>query len=175
MIVVEGPDGAGKSTLVSRLKEDLALEQIPRAVNSDAQYGAPLDRWVEETQARMAEGVICDRHQLISHLMYGPTMRRTLYGDFQNAQWLANQLERFWGSRPIVIVCLPPLETIKANLEVDEHKVAQADIDVFYWNYHAWWADNFYRNFIMIWDYTFMSYETLLGSCRGILMQKGIR
>lgn len=175
MIVVEGPDGSGKTTLVQRLREDLALEQIPRAVNSDAEYGTRLDTWVEDVQRRHMEGIICDRHQLISHLMYGPTMRRELFGMFQNPNWLANQIENFWAARPIVILCLPQLNIVKANLEVDEHKVAQADIDIFYWNYHIWYADNYYRNHIMIWDYTFMNYDMILGACRGILMQKGIR
>ena len=125
--------------------------------------------------ARHAQGIICDRHQLISHTMYGPVMKRQLFGDFQNATWLANQWEKFWATRPIVIFCLPPLEVIKENLEDDPFKVAQADIDVFFWNYHLFYAMNSYRRHVMVWDYTFMIYEPLLGACRGILMQKGIR
>lgn len=172
MIVVEGPDGSGKTSLVQRLINDLKLQQIPRAASSDAEYMVPLDEWVENVQYRADERIILDRHQLISHLMYGPTMKRTLYGKFQSGFWLASALEKFWQSEPIVIICLPDLATIKANLEVDEHKVAQADIDVFYWNYHAWWASNCFRDHVIPWHYPSMNYPSLLGTVSALLAQK---
>lgn len=175
MIVVEGPDGSGKTTMVERLKSEFALEQIPRAANSDAEYTQPLDEWVDMVQMRAREGIILDRHQLISHLMYGPTMRRVLYGNFQNVFWLNHRLELFWESKPIVVLCLPPLDEVKANLEVDEHKVAQADIEVFYWNYHAFLANHLHDDYLLHWDYTQGEYEELKGMIYALLMKKGIR
>lgn len=161
MIVVEGPDGSGKTSLMARLMPDLNLSVLPRAVNSNADYTVPLDQWVEDAQDRMDERIICDRHQLISHLMYGPTMRRTLFGRFQDDHWLTERLDDFWYGRPLVIICLPPLEVVKKNLEHDPHKVAQADIEVFYWNYHAWLCANRDRVMVVKWDYTTMDYSRL--------------
>lgn len=174
MIVVEGPDGSGKSTLVEKLTKDLDLKLVPRAVNSDAEYTVGLDEWVEETM-RLDDTFICDRHQLISHAMYGPTMRRVLFGAFQSRGWLIQQLEEFWARRPIVVMCLPDLSVVKANLEVDDHKVAQADIDVFYWNYHIWYCANMPRNHVFLWDYTWMNYEDLLALINITTKNRGTR
>lgn len=174
MIVVEGPDGSGKTNLVEKLRADLKLELIPRAVDSNAEYQVPLDVWVDDVQRRVTEPIIVDRHQLISHLVYGPTMRRELIGRFVNHRWLADTLEHFWASRPIVILCLPPLLEVKSNVEADEYKVALEDIEVFYWTYHAWLADNLYKPGVVHWDYTYMSYEVISKFCRALLKQKGI-
>lgn len=153
MIVVEGPDGSGKSTLVKRLSDALDLPVAPRAVNSNAVYTDQLDYWVERHNKLGFQPMLFDRHQLVSHLMYGPTMRRKLFGNFQDMEWLVDQLQQFWSCKPFVIICLPPIATVKANLAVDEYKVAERDIEVFYWNYHAWAAMN--RDSVdRVWDYT---------------------
>lgn len=152
MLVIEGPDGAGKTNLVTRLRAALDLDLVPRAVSSDANYQTPLDDWVDQDLARGWSPRIYDRHQLISHLMYGPTMRRTLFGRFKDPMWFDQAWEQFLALKPTIIICLPPLETVKANLEVDEFKVAQTDIEVFYWNYYAFVT--YSRCVGAIWDYT---------------------
>lgn len=140
MIVVEGCDGTGKTGLCQRLAQDLGIPILPKAVSSDAVYLEPIDYWVERHNALGFQPLIMDRHQLISHLIYGPTMRRKLQNKFQLLDWLSHQLREFWLTDPFVIICLPSLAVVKANLEDDEYKVAVADIDVYYWHYHSWAA-----------------------------------
>ena len=48
MILVEGPDGAGKSTLVERLERDWGITREPRAVSKEAKALTPLGPYIEE-------------------------------------------------------------------------------------------------------------------------------
>lgn len=152
MIVVEGCDGTGKTGLCQRLAKDLKIPILPKAVSSDAQYLEPIDYWVERHNALGFQPVIMDRHQLISHLIYGPTMRRKLQNKFQDLVWLSHQLSQFWLTDPFLIMCLPSIQVVRENMEMDEYKVAQDDIEVFYWHYHSWTAMNAHH-VDRIWNY----------------------
>lgn len=138
MVIVEGPDGAGKSTLVQRLLTDLNCELIPRAVNSDAEITTDLCAWIDTSIERGFGRYIYDRHQLFSHCIYAPILKKTFYGKFQNPAWFSTTWRNFLELNPVIIFCLPPIEVVKANMEKDEFKVAAPYIESFYWQYYTW-------------------------------------
>ncbi len=48
MIIVEGPDGAGKTTLVERIESEYGLTREPRAVSAGAEKLKPIGRYIED-------------------------------------------------------------------------------------------------------------------------------
>ena len=109
-VIIEGPDGAGKSTLIRRLLEEHPEYQYaPRACSS---LGGPLlgaDLVAYLVQYGTMGGAIYDRHPVISGAVYdaitrrppdiatGPYLRRAF-------QWITENAR--------VIYCRPPMGTI---------------------------------------------------------------
>lgn len=167
MIVVEGPDGAGKTKLVERLEKDLRLPVMPKVVNSEAEPLVDLKEWVNTTEYKMrrmkdtASPHIFDRHRLVSELIYGPVLRQELEEGFEDLDWLAGALLEFYSARPVLICALPPWPLILGNVvATNQPKKIQNNWKQIYWSYHCWVAQH--RRAITVWDYTTGSYNDLL-------------
>ena len=78
MLIVEGPDGAGKTQLIQRLRLNLQLELMPRVVSSDTEMMVDLQEWVNEDLHAGLKRAIYDRHRLISEPIYGPVLRKEM-------------------------------------------------------------------------------------------------
>lgn len=124
MIVVEGPDGAGKTTLISRLALELNLPIAPRVVSKDAEAMVDLQKWVDENLEEGFQPRIFDRHRLISETIYGPILRYDQEPGFNEMAWLAPRMRRFYELEPIIIYCLPPFQTIWDNITDDPDNTA---------------------------------------------------
>ncbi len=120
MIVVEGPDGAGKTTFIELLKEYTHLEVAPRVVTKDAEAMVNLQTWVAENVRAGWQELIFDRHRLISEPIYGPTLRDKLEPGFNDLSWFYAMLEAFYACKPIVVYCLPPLSVVWENVMSDD-------------------------------------------------------
>lgn len=129
MIIVEGPDGAGKSTLVQRLiDENPGLKLAPRACTS---LGGPLRgdamrKWLRD-YSRMY-GYIYDRHQCISGAVYDAiradppdaSFRRQLSSIFRDIYENAH-----------IVYCRPPRhEILKAVHTSDQMAGVTSKIDL---------------------------------------------
>ena len=110
MIIIEGPDGAGKSTLIKNLQAaNPGLEMAPRACTA---LGGPLRgdnmlEWLRDYGAMY--GHIYDRHPCLSGAVYG-----AVFGD-PPSDSLRGWLSRlFWGihENARVIYCRPPRREI---------------------------------------------------------------
>lgn len=158
MIIVEGPDGAGKTTLIKQLKERFGLEVAPRVVTKGAEAMVDLRVWVEENLEAGFQYQIFDRHRLISEYIYGPLLRKEQQPGFTDLTWSTVMLHRLYTTvEPIVIYCLPPLEVVRANVLRDpENKVVAEHIDAMYAAYvHRIALDTVYRPFhTVVYDYT---------------------
>lgn len=134
MIIVEGPDGAGKTTLIEQLKERYGLEVAPRVVTKGAEAMTDLKVWVEQNLAEGFQYRIFDRHRLVSEYIYGPLLRKEQQPGFTDLIWSHQRLKELYNDvRPILIYCLPPLELVRENVLRDpENAVVAEHIDAMY-------------------------------------------
>lgn len=115
MILVEGPDGSGKSTLVDRLCVDFGLRRGERACTSE---DGPIDElmaWVEANLPSDHTGLVYDRHPMVSEFIYGPTLRGVNHlGDDDDR--ICRAFKMFYALKPLIIYCLPPLTDVRVNV-----------------------------------------------------------
>src|SRR5580765_6539928 len=141
MIIVEGPDGGGKTNLVTRLCKEFDLEVEPRVVDKDTNpmNGISLKNWVDADLKSWPRASIYDRHRLISEPIYAPIMRGRLADGFEDPIWFIRQINAFWRLHPIVIYCLPaPDEVVRNVMRVDtENDAVCRAIAPIYWMYHT--------------------------------------
>ena len=119
MIVVEGPDGAGKTMLVQALASKFDVPIAPRVVSKDTEVLVDMMAWVHDNVRAGWQRRIYDRHRLISDPIYRfiiPVKEDDF--EFYDYVWLSEQVE-IWVKdvQPIVIFCLPDWPTVLGNLK----------------------------------------------------------
>lgn len=119
MIVVEGPDGAGKSTMCWRLCEAFNLPLHERASHGRAGPVDNLFDWAYADVTTMADQPIAvyDRHPLLSEYVYGPIVKSRLSDGFCSTT--AHNLIRMMARSVIVVLCRPPNERLAASVSDD--------------------------------------------------------
>jgi adenylate kinase family enzyme len=153
VIVVEGPDGAGKTTLARALA---------------SHYGFNIKNWGVERQQLKDEDPIARCHKAIrdsldperpmfihdrlyiSELIYGEVIRGEIAGTPEDHRLIRSL---FWAIKPPVVVCLPPLDTVFENVK-DETTEVKANIQEIYHKYHDESPRYFAGMSPMFYDYT---------------------
>lgn len=161
MIIVEGPDGAGKTTLVKSILEnwnissDVELELVPRSVSKDAKALTQMDDYIETELSRGFGNRLYDRFALLSAPCYAMLPDRTFSGRMWDVEWLSTQYYKLAGVAPVLIYCLPSLETVKANLATHDGVNLDEQIELIYINYVNQIASLKYEygTSMMVWDY----------------------
>lgn len=153
MIVVEGPDGAGKTQLINRLSSELGLPISPKVVDSDTRAMVNLKTWVDDNLAKGFQHTLFDRHRLISEPIYGTVMPdRVGESGFWDRRWLTRAMQKFCMIRPMVIYCLPPVGEVVKNIANDPNNaVIRPHILRIY---RAYLAVAIRDNQGLVWDYT---------------------
>lgn len=110
MIVVEGPDGSGKSSLVRRLHDLTGLKVHHR--------GGPPETW-EIALSQMSrtftqKGMILDRTIFVSEIVYGRAMRGETIVD---EELLWEGLRRLVAIDALFIFCLPPIHVLHRSFD----------------------------------------------------------
>lgn len=121
MIIVEGPDGSGKSSLIRRLSEDTGLRIHERASDSIQGPIGDMSVWAYRdvtTQLDHHLVEIYDRHPLVSQYIYGPIAREYLEPDMQSATM--HLAIRMLAKQCLMIFCLPPVDTVVANTHAEQ-------------------------------------------------------
>lgn len=167
ILIVEGMDGTGKSTLINRLSNDLDIPVHERFSKSGPDGGPVTDLWnrtYEDVMTMPAQPLsLYDRHPLISNYVYSPITRRTLEPGFTSSR--ANRLVRTLSFTALVVWCAPPFDVVKSNLH-DNRDMAGVyeNASQLYWSYESMrihWRGN-----SAVYDYTNkFSYSSILGSC----------
>lgn len=123
MIVVEGPDGAGKSTLVRKLVDEFSLPVHERASEGVSGPVDNLYEWAHRDVVSMSDQPlsIYDRHPLLSEYVYGPICRSKLPPGFTTTN--AHLLVRMMAPRVLVVLCRPPSERLRASVSVQRDMV----------------------------------------------------
>jgi hypothetical protein len=157
VIVIEGPDGAGKSTFVSLLAEELGLPIADRSMKGDLTPLKKMDEWINWCISSGWQPMIFDRFALVSGPLYAPIMNDPYQlGIYSDLSWMLEMERRFYTEvEPLMIYCLPPLEVVKENLLGDKENAAVADhIDRIYQAYVARAALDYGTRYFFIYDYT---------------------
>jgi len=135
------------------LAESLQMYVMPRVVSKDAEPMTDLVRWTHEDVTSGLKRAVYDRHRLISEPIYGPALRSQMEPGFDNIRWLRSYQQKLRALEPFVVFCLPPVETVVANVDGDEeNKVVWPHTELIYWLYHnaaATWPEP-----TVVWDYT---------------------
>lgn len=154
MIIVEGPDGSGKSNLVRRINEEFGLPIHERASTS---VGGPVEDlmgWAYRDVTTMPEQPLSvyDRHPLISEYIYAPLVR-ILRHEFVTPS--AHTLIRLMARQTFVVWCVPPYTYVSGNVSDDLDNQMQGvheNLGAIYELYNA--MRMFWSGQSMVWDYT---------------------
>jgi hypothetical protein len=110
MIIVEGPKGAGKSTLANQLSVNLGLPVVQpfsghrgRGDNLLAKVQQDLHGWPDPKNGGTK---IYDGHPLIDEYIYGPMHRQRISDGF-SGHHIRPLLDFFW-DQSVIIYCRPP-------------------------------------------------------------------
>lgn len=158
MIILEGPDGAGKTQLAQRMSHELGIPLAPKFVKSDGEGSGTNDLFGEAYRDVVTmpdkAPMIYDRHPLISEYVYGPIVRGVLPPDFVTPT--AHATLRLFAEQVHVIWCLPSLQTVYDNVadidSAEQMEGVHKNIDAIYSMYHTmrlWWGGE-----STVYDYT---------------------
>lgn len=156
MLVVEGPDGSGKTTLAERLSEELDWPIAGKVVDSQMKAMTDLKKWTEENLAAGWQDTIFDRHRLLSEPIYGALRTSSERSELYDPLWQSRMYKLLVDAEPLIIYCLPPLEEVLNNLDGDENnKVVFAHADAIYRGYVAQYSLLNAMDFpVYLFDYT---------------------
>jgi GTPase SAR1 family protein len=175
VIIVEGPDGAGKTTLIGRLCHDLTLVKRGKFVKSNGDGSGTNDlfgdAYVDVVNQPDMGMMVYDRHPMISEYVYGPIVRGRLPEDFTTSQ--AHATLRLMAQQVLVVWCLPPLSVVHDNVwhqDNEQMRGVQSRIRQIHQMYHSmrmWWPGE-----SVTYDYTSGThksgtrYDQVLSTCR---------
>jgi hypothetical protein len=150
MIILEGPDGGGKTTLLKQLTSATGLPAHERASHSTKGPRTDLYEWTTQDMLSWHEQplAIYDRHPLTSEHIYGPTVRGDVRPGFEMSNRELAYMRRHLRRNALVIICLPPLETVRENVagEIGQMDGVLENIDHIYECYrmmlHIWPLDS---------------------------------
>jgi len=181
MIIVEGPDGAGKSTLVGSLAAELDLEVGERATKDrDKLYEVTR----QDTYTALAKGVKGHKSPLIwdrlffSEMVYSPAVGRDCEFSLEEQVFVKQVLSAM--GCPIII-CRPPLDAVEENVRAAEQmKGVKENIRRIY-NHYGSVAEN--MPWLIWYDYTgeltgkgsFKSYDEIVTACEYYIKKRKVR
>ncbi len=165
MIVVEGPDGGGKSTLVHLLSSKLKVPVANKVVGSDTQPLTDLAAWTENNVSRGFQAMIFDRHRLISEPIYAPLKSADPSGKFLDLGWMSEMMWAFYAAHPIIIYALPDLESVRANVQdpSTENEFVVEWINHIYAGYVAKIAADLTRQNVRLYNYHTTRVDDIIG------------
>jgi hypothetical protein len=155
VIVLEGPDGGGKTTLLRQLVSMYPNIPVHSRASSSGVAGGPvanLYEWaVLDVQSWRRKPLhFYDRHPFVSEYVYGPTCRGIMDDRFHTTR-----LRRSFARDALLIVCLPPLEAVRASVSAERDMVGvSTHIDAIWHLYASLRATWTHPAGLLFYDYT---------------------
>lgn len=158
MIVIEGPDGSGKTSLKNDLLTRIPqLNPVRRHCDSDGPT-TELRHWVDRDLGQIPQTAdLYDRHPLISEPIYGPVIRGSVNKGFDDPGWYLTAWGSFLAQKPIIIFCQPPLSHVITNCHNSyQMRGVNGVIPAIYYGYHYLNLQMKVQGYkrIITWDYT---------------------
>lgn len=134
MIIVEGPDGSGKTTLIEKLQHELKLPLHGRFCNSDGTVtdneksprSILFDLAMEDIGSLSTQPpCIYDRHPMISEYVYGPIIRGELPEGFETNE--ARRALFTLANHTLLIICRPPLRALVSSVTAEKQMLGVLD------------------------------------------------
>lgn len=165
MIVVEGPDGGGKSTLVRILSSHLKVPIANKVVGSDTKPLTDLVKWTEDNVSRGFQAMIFDRHRLISEPIYSPFRSYEPTAQFLDLGWVSDMTWNFYEAKPIIIYALPGIESVRTNVldPTTENQFVAEWINHIYAGYVAKASSDLTRPNCRLYNYTTTRPDDIVG------------
>lgn len=117
MIIIEGPDHMGKTTLIGQLKESFPILEVSRSIGNSP----GLARWL------MKEILINKKNKIkiydrffFSELVYGPLLRGRACFTSTEDELILGMLTKI---KPLVIICDRPIEDVVVTIDDSEQMV----------------------------------------------------
>jgi GTPase SAR1 family protein len=173
MIILEGPDGGGKTTLAHRLVEELNLEYRRPPENLLSSITGPaeglVDWWREQLRAPLKQRMqgVYDRCFWISEPIYSSMSGRE---PMCSTDHLWRGIMDLWAEGPMMVFCMTDVEGMienvyaggrprLANLVQDEYTKLKA-INFLYWACYGTWLQSL--NHVTHWDYNAHDFSRLI-------------
>lgn len=157
MIIVEGPDGSGKSTLVRELAKEFGLLEGERGTTDRKKLYTVTRPDTYQALGHAVGGTapvrIWDR-LFYSELVYAPLVDRPVEFSTSEQGYVRRMIDAL--ACPI-IVCLPPRDVVTQNVLAtkDEQMDGVVAAARWIWNrYEDLWQDGVFGEHVMLYDYT---------------------
>jgi len=148
MLIVEGPDGSGKTTLVGRITAH--WHGYPRSYNIPVVHSVgpatkgPLFDWAMRTLDEAQDAQILDRFPYFSEPVYGDVLRRD--PPLMTPDQLLILRRRLISLDPLVIYCRPPLVTMKEQVKKRPQMKGvlgnyEKIVEAYDWRFASWSID----------------------------------
>lgn len=126
MILVEGPDNSGKSTLIEQLANEFELFKLDRPHGPPKTPEELYDRTLDAQNFYKSKMSIMDRNPVIGESIYGPILRRhNMWDDIKNKFECEVELfSKILSGTIFLIYCRPPLDVL---LDLTTHQVKSYD------------------------------------------------
>jgi hypothetical protein len=172
VIILEGPDGGGKTTLAKAICEELGLDYrrpSEQLLSSESGPSSELPQWwVEQwrgSRGYKARGVY-DRCFWISEPIYQMAqIKRDLLVPELN---LWRGIHDLWGEGPLIVFCMPSMDVQYSNVIQDgraslkglEYKHLEK-VNFMYWAFYAMWQNMAFED-VIHYDYTEQPIENVI-------------
>ena len=173
-IIVEGPDGSGKTTLITQLLRDIPkLDMHPKFVGSDMGGRDNMLRkvWAACNHTRWQD--LYDRHPYISEYVMSPVLNRPLAPGFSHPSNRGPRNELLRTS--LLILCLPPMGIVEESVTRPGNNQPQEvawNIRGLYVAYQQLIVTHPYPENLYVYDYTNpFSVENLTDTVRAYLKE----